>query len=81
MPEIYRFLGIVITMYPDADHNPPHIHARYAEYDAKVNINTLALLSGYLPNKKMMLVKEFIEYHRAELLKMWEEKNTYRLKD
>jgi len=27
MPEICRFLGIVITMYFD-DHNPPHIHVK-----------------------------------------------------
>lgn len=28
MPEICRFLGILITMYFD-EHNPPHFHARY----------------------------------------------------
>ncbi|MBI2291630.1 MAG: DUF4160 domain-containing protein, partial [Betaproteobacteria bacterium] len=28
MPEISRFLGIVITMYFN-DHNPPHFHVRY----------------------------------------------------
>ena len=29
MPEICRFLGIVITMY-HREHEPPHFHARYA---------------------------------------------------
>ena len=33
MPEISRFLGIVITMYFN-DHNPPHFHVRYEEYRA-----------------------------------------------
>ena len=28
MPEISRFLGIIITMYYN-DHNPPHFHVRY----------------------------------------------------
>ena len=28
MPEISRFLGIVIKMFFD-DHNPPHFHAEY----------------------------------------------------
>ena len=28
MPEISRFLGIIITMYFD-DHDPPHFHVRY----------------------------------------------------
>ncbi|MCK5540763.1 MAG: DUF4160 domain-containing protein [Deltaproteobacteria bacterium] len=27
MPEISRFLGIIITMYFD-EHNPPHFHVR-----------------------------------------------------
>jgi hypothetical protein len=29
VPEICRFLGIVITMY-HREHEPPHFHARYA---------------------------------------------------
>ncbi len=28
MPEISRFLGIIISMYFD-EHNPPHFHIRY----------------------------------------------------
>jgi hypothetical protein len=31
MPEICRFLGIVIAMYYN-DHEPPHFHAYYGEY-------------------------------------------------
>jgi hypothetical protein len=30
MPEISRFLGIIIKMFFD-DHNPPHFHAEYGE--------------------------------------------------
>ena len=32
MPEISRFLGIIIGMYFN-DHNPPHFHVLYNEYD------------------------------------------------
>ncbi len=28
MPELCRFVGIVIRMFHD-EHNPPHIHAEY----------------------------------------------------
>lgn len=35
MPEISRFLGIVIKMYWD-EHNPPHFHAEYNEYEQKL---------------------------------------------
>ena len=82
MPEIYRFLGIIITMYPlGADHNPPHIHARYGEYDAKFDIETLKLIDGTMPSKKVMLVQEFIEYHKNELLKMWSEQKIHKIID
>ena len=32
MPELSRFLGIVITMFY-RDHAPPHFHASYGEFD------------------------------------------------
>lgn len=37
MPEISRFLGIVISM-PFADHEPPHFHARYGAHKISVGI-------------------------------------------
>lgn len=48
MPEISRFLGIVITMYFN-DHNPPHFHVRYESSRAIVGINPLELREGHLP--------------------------------
>jgi len=32
VPELSRFLGIVITMFY-RDHAPPHFHASYGEFD------------------------------------------------
>jgi hypothetical protein len=37
VPELSRFLGIVITMYY-RDHGPPHFHASYGEFDVEVTI-------------------------------------------
>ena len=48
MPEICRFLGIVITMYFN-DHNPPHFHVRYEDFRAIVGIDPLELREGSLP--------------------------------
>ena len=48
MPEICRFLGIVISMYFD-EHNPPHFHERYNEYRAVVAIRSLNLLEAREP--------------------------------
>jgi hypothetical protein len=44
MPEITRFLGIIITMYFD-EHNPPHAHVRYNEYRASMNLKDLNVIA------------------------------------
>ena len=73
MPVISRFYGIIIRMYFfDAEHNPPHVHAIYAENAAEVDISTGIVLDGNLPPKALNMVREWIEQHRKELLEMWE---------
>jgi hypothetical protein len=41
MPEISRFLGIIVAMFYD-DHVPPHFHVRYGEHRAIVAIESPA---------------------------------------
>lgn len=71
MPEIARFFGIVITMYFN-DHNPPHFHAVYNEFEASLVIETLGILEGRLPAKALSLTVEWASLHQAELLENWE---------
>jgi hypothetical protein len=71
MPEISRFLGIIIAMYYN-EHNPPHFHARYNEFKATISIKDLALLNGKLPPKVLGLVVEWATQHQQELLDDWE---------
>jgi len=73
MPEVSRFLGIIITMYFD-EHNPPHFHVRYNEHRASVDIKTLNISAGSLPARVRGLVEEWAELHGDELLAMWETK-------
>lgn len=73
MPEISRFLGIVISMYFN-EHNPPHFHVRYNDYRAVMDIRTLNVLDGTLPARVRGLVEEWAEMHRDELLAMWDAK-------
>ena len=70
MPEISRFLGIVITMYFN-DHNPPHFHVRYEEYRARIGIEPLELREGQLPPRVLGLVMEWGEMHQSELMQNW----------
>ena len=78
MPEICRFLGIVITMYFD-EHNPPHFHVRYNEYRASVEIRTLNVMVGAIPAKVRGLVEEWAELHQQELLQMWESQEFHKV--
>jgi hypothetical protein len=70
MPEICRFYGIVIKMY-FADHAPPHFHAEYAEHEARIAIDSLAVISGKLPARAMGLVVEWATLHQQELSELW----------
>ncbi len=71
MPEISRFLGIIVAMFYQ-DHNPPHFHVKYNEYKATIAITELALLDGKLPPKVMGLVIEWASMHQKELMEDWE---------
>ena len=70
MPEISRFLGIIIAMYYK-EHNPPHFHVRYNEYKATISINDLALLEGKLPPKVLGLVIEWASMYQKDLIEDW----------
>jgi len=63
-------LGIVIAMY-FKDHNPPHFHVLYNEYDAEIEIKTLAILEGELPPRVFGLALEWAGLHKEELLDDW----------
>ena len=78
MPEISRFLGIIISMYFD-EHNPPHFHVQYNEYRASMEIKNLNITVGSLTAKVRGLVEEWAELHRDELLSMWETKEFHRV--
>lgn len=70
MPELTRFYGIVVMMYA-ADHNPSHIHAKYAERRAQFEIETGKLFKGNFPNRATMMVQDWIAINRNELLLFW----------
>ena len=69
MPELSRFLGIVIAMYY-RDHPPPHFHAIYGEFDITVEIEP-GVVNGAFPNRALAHVLEWSTLHRQELLEAW----------
>ena len=74
MPIISMFYRIIIRLYllDNKHHNLPHIHAKYAEFEASIDIENGEILSGELPRKQLRLVQAWIELHRDELMADWE---------
>jgi hypothetical protein len=70
MPEICRFLGIIVSIYY-REHNPPHFHAKYASQTASFVIEDLRILEGSLPPRVVSLVVEWALEHKQELLLDW----------
>jgi hypothetical protein len=71
MPQISYFLGVIIRMFY-REHNPPHFHAYYGDYEALIDIQKNELLSGNLPPRVLGLVVEWTALHQQELMANWE---------
>lgn len=70
MPEISRFLGIIVAMFYN-DHAPPHFHARYGEHKVEIAIETLTVLAGSFPPRALGLLMEWAATHREDLMEDW----------
>lgn len=79
MPEITRFYGIVIKIFLTKDHNPPHFHAVYGEYNGSFEIETLDMIEGDLPKKAQCMIKEWGLKYRSEIMEMWNSKTLKKL--
>ena len=73
MPTISMFYGILVSMYVfDSDrHHLPHIHIRYNEFKAAIEIPSGDILEGNLPVRQMKLIQAWIELHQDDLMADW----------
>lgn len=71
MPEVSRFYGICIYLYP-REHPPAHFHAIYGDDEAVFDIATLRIMEGSLSNRARSLVLDWAAQHREELLTAWD---------
>ncbi len=69
MPELSRFLGIVIAMFY-REHGPAHFHAVYGDYKITVEIES-GLVNGEFPPRALQHVQEWRMLHQEELLEDW----------
>ncbi len=70
MPVLSRFYGIMIMMF-FKDHNPPHVHAKYAGQIGIFDIRTHVIKGGKLPPHAVTLVQEWLRLHEKELMENW----------
>jgi hypothetical protein len=54
------------------EHNPPHFHARYNDFEASIFIDTLGVMQGELPPRVLSLVIEWAMLHQSELRANWD---------
>jgi len=66
VPEISRFLGIVVRMHY-RDHAPPHFHASYGEFRVVVQIET-GIVDGRFPPRAMRHLLEWTILRQRELM-------------
>ena len=78
MPEISRFLGIVIFMYASGA-IAERARCDGNEFAAVFNLRTLNIMEGKLPARVRGLVEEWAELHQEELLAMWESKDFHKV--
>ncbi len=68
MPLISSFYGILIYIYHEinSQHNIPHFHAKYNEYESVYDFEGNQI-EGDLPKKKGKLVEAWCTLHEDEL--------------
>ena len=73
MPVISSFYGIIIRMYfnDTQQHNMPHFHAKYGEYNASFDLDG-NILAGNFPSKQTKYVAAWAAIHNDELAALWE---------
>lgn len=74
MPELSRFFGIVIRMYPEVDvqHNKSHFHAYYGSDVAVYSLDPIEILAGSIPKRQQRLIEAWAELHQTELEASWQ---------
>lgn len=54
----------------DREHPPRHIHIKYGDYMAVMELDNLNIIEGTLPKRCRQLIREWAELHQEELIEM-----------
>ena len=70
MPELCRFLGIVLFMIYD-EHKPASFHAQYGDYKITVEIET-GVVEGRFPLWALKALMEWHDKYKDRLIEDWD---------
>lgn len=65
--------GIKFVVHTN-DHNPPHVHAKYDNYEISISLIDFSVLAGNIPKKNKNIAIRWVKEHREYLLEYWSEK-------
>lgn len=74
MPTIKTIDKVKIDIY-SREHPPPHIHAKFAEHEELIVIETLETYAGRLPRLKRKKVAEWIAKNKILLISFFKQLN------
>jgi len=74
MPCIKRIDANKVYIYL-RDHNPPHFHVIYAEYEELITIRSLENYNGNIPKAQRKKVIDWAESNQDYLIEKWNEFN------
>ena len=66
----FRRNGYLYAVRDTGQHNKPHVHVYYGEYEAAIAIDG-ELLTGSLPRRQLKIVTEWLAFHEEEAYKAW----------
>lgn len=55
----------------ESNHNIPHLHAAYGEYNISIALNNQEILAGNLPIKKQKFAQNWVKENKEKLLGEW----------
>ena len=77
MPTICEFNGIFISIHYN-EHQPPHFHAEYGDYEVAIEIQTLKIVKGDFPPQALKKVIKWATIHQKKLLEGWNNANNHK---
>ena len=68
--DVYKRQVIVMLFKDTKQHNKPHVHVYYGEYEASVGLDG-ELLAGSLPSKQYKILVGWLLYNEEAVYKAW----------